>query len=148
PTYGIYSGFEQCENAAAAPGSEEYVDSEKYEVKERRLDGELLPLVRALNVARRENPALQRFENLTLLESENDQLFAFLKREVDNVVVVVVNLDPLAAQEGVCVVPAGSGLPPVFAVRDLLAGEAYSWHLGRNYVRLEPGKSHVLRVGS
>jgi len=148
PTYGIYSGFENVENVAVAPGSEEYLDSEKYEAKKRRLDGELLPLVRALNIARRDNLALQRFDNLTLLETENEQLFGFLKREADNVVVTVVNLDPLAVQEGVCVVPAGSGLPPVFAVRDLLAGEAYSWHLGRNYVRLEPGKSHLLRVGS
>jgi hypothetical protein len=58
----------------------------------------------------------------------------------------VVNLDPGTAHEGVTVIPAALGLPPVFTVRDLLAEENHSWRIGRNYVRLEPGKSHVLRV--
>ena len=59
PSYGIYSGYEYGENVAAAPGSEEYLDSEKFEVKKRTLDGPLLPLVAALNRIRREHPALQ-----------------------------------------------------------------------------------------
>jgi starch synthase (maltosyl-transferring) len=147
PSYGIYSGFEQFENVPVRAGSEEYLDSEKYEVKRRRLDGPLLPLVRRLNEVRRGNAALQRLDNVSFLETENEQLFAFVKREPGNVVIVVVNLDAFAAQEGVCVVPAGSGLPPAYAVRDLLAGEEFTWHVGRNYVRLGPGKSHLLRVG-
>src|SRR5947199_1782293 len=65
PTYGIYSGFEHFENVPLREGSEEYLDSEKYEVKERRLDGPLLPLVQRLNLIRRENPALRRLTNLT-----------------------------------------------------------------------------------
>jgi starch synthase (maltosyl-transferring) len=147
PSYGIYSGFESFENAPVREGSEEYLDSEKYEVKERRLDGPLLPLVAALNTARRANPALQYLDNVTFLETENEQLFAFLKRTADNTVVVVANLDPFATQEGVCLLPVATGLPPTYRVRDLLAANDWTWHIGRNYVRLEPGQAHVLRVG-
>jgi starch synthase (maltosyl-transferring) len=147
PSYGIYSGFEHCENVPADEGSEEYRDSEKYEVKRRRLDGPLLPLVARLNRIRRENRAFHRLDNLTFLETENEQLLAYAKREGDDVAIVCVNLDPAAAQEGVVIVPAGLGLPPAFAVRDLLDDRRYSWRLGRNYLGLEPGvrQAHVLR---
>ncbi len=146
PTYGIYSGFEHFENVAAAAGSEEYADSEKYELKERALDGPLLPLVKRLNDVRREHPALQYLANLTFLETENDALLAYAKRHGDDVVVCVVNLDPHAAQEGIAVVPYELGLPPSFAVVDLLKGERYDWGIGRNYVRLDPADrpAHVL----
>ena len=70
PSYGIYSGFEHCENVPVREGSEEYLNSEKYELKKRALDGPLLPLVAALNAARRENAALQRLDNVTFLETE------------------------------------------------------------------------------
>jgi starch synthase (maltosyl-transferring) len=142
PSYGIYSGFESCENVPAAVGSEEYFDSEKYEAKERTLDGELLPLVQKLNAFRREHAALQRLENLRWLETENEQLIAYAKDDV----LVVVNLDPRHPQEGVTVIPAALGLPPAFTVRDLLADESHAWRIGRNYVRLGPGQSHVLHV--
>jgi starch synthase (maltosyl-transferring) len=149
PSYGIYSGYENVENVPAKPGSEEYLDSEKYEVKKRALDGPLLPLVAALNRARRENVAFQHLDNLTFLETENDSLFAYLKRTDDNTVVVVVNIDPLSSQEGVCIVPVSTGLPPAYRVHDLLTADAadWTWHIGRNYVRLAPGQSHVLRIG-
>jgi starch synthase (maltosyl-transferring) len=143
PSYGIYSGYESLESEPAAAGSEEYLDSEKYEVKKRSLDGELLPLVRKLNEIRREQPALQRLENLRWLETENEQLIAYAKDDV----LVVVNLDPGNPQEGVAVIPAALGLPPAFTVRDLLAAEDYHWRIGRNYVRLAPGGAHVLHVG-
>ena len=146
PTYGIYSGFETCENEPVREGSEEYLDSEKYEVKKRKLDGPLLPLVATLNRARRENPALQRLDNVTFLETENEQLFGYLKRTGGNDVVVVVNLDPTATQRGVCILPASTGLPPAYRVRDLLAEKEWTWHIGRNFVELAPGKSHVLKV--
>jgi starch synthase (maltosyl-transferring) len=148
PTYGIYSGYEHCENVPVRPGSEEYLDSEKYEAKRRALDGPLLPLVAMLNRARRENPALQRLDNVTFLDTENEQLFAFLKHSAGNTVLCVVNLDPTATQEGVCVVPVATGLPPAYGVRDLLYGDTWTWHIGRNYVRLDPGKSHLLRIGT
>jgi starch synthase (maltosyl-transferring) len=146
PAYGIYSGFENCENKPVRPGSEEYLDSEKYEVKERTLDGPLLALLARLNAARRENPALQWLD-LTILETENEQLFAFLKRHGENTVVTIVNLDPRATQVGVCVVPVSTGLPPAYPVRDLLSDQRWTWRIGRNYVSLGPGQSHVLRIG-
>ncbi|HVM58657.1 MAG TPA: alpha-1,4-glucan--maltose-1-phosphate maltosyltransferase [Gaiellaceae bacterium] len=147
PSYGIYSGFEHFENVPAREGSEEYLNSEKYELRQRALDGPLLPLVARLNAIRRENPALQRLDDVTFLETENERLFAFLKHEGESRVIVVVNLDPGAAQEGVCVLPVATGLPPAYRVRDLLADAEWTWNVGRNYVRLEPGKSHLLRVG-
>jgi starch synthase (maltosyl-transferring) len=146
PAYGIYSGFERFENVPVREGSEEYLDSEKYEIKQRSLDGALLPLVRTLNAARRDNPALQRLDNVSFLETENEQLFGYLKRTGDNDVIVVVNLDPVATQSGVCILPVGTGLPPAYRVRDLLAGNEWTWHIGRNFVELPPGKAHVLRV--
>jgi starch synthase (maltosyl-transferring) len=142
PSYGIYSGFEHAENVPVRAGSEEYLDSEKYEVKGRALDGPLLPLVRRLNGVRRAEPALQRFENLQWLETENDRLVGFVKDDV----IVVVNIDPQAEQEGVCVVPVALGWPPAFEVSDLLASQTFLWRAGRNYVKLAPGKSHVLKV--
>jgi starch synthase (maltosyl-transferring) len=148
PSYGIYSGFEHCENVPAHEGSEEYLNSEKYEVKTRALDGPLLPLVERLNHARRENAALQRLDNLSFVETENDDLLAYVKRSGQNTVFVVVNLDPRQPREGVAIVPAALGLPPTFRVRDVVDDTAYTWHVGRNFVRLEPGtrQAHVLRV--
>ena len=77
PSYGIYSGFEHFENVPVAHGSEEYLDSEKYEVKQRALDGPLLRLVRRLNEMRRAEPALQRFDNLRLLDTHGEAVFAY-----------------------------------------------------------------------
>jgi starch synthase (maltosyl-transferring) len=143
PSYGIYSGFESFENEPQRPGSEEYIDSEKYEVKRRSLDGPLLPLVRRLNELRRAEPALQRLENIRWLETENDQLVAYAKDDL----VCVVNIDPFANQEGVCVIPVALGLPPVFDARDLLSEQPFTWRAGRNYVKLPPGKAHIVKVG-
>ena len=145
-SYGIYSGFENLENVPVREGSEEYLDSEKYEVKTRALDGELLPLVRRLNELRRANPALQRFGNVTLLETESEHLFAYAKRRGSNTIVVVVNTDPFETRDGVTVLPATLGLAPAFRAEELLTGETFTWQTGRNFVRLEPGQSHVLRV--
>ncbi len=148
PSYGIYSGYESFENVPVRPGSEEYLDSEKYEAKVRRLDGPLLPLVRRLNDVRRENAALQRLDNVTFLDTQNDALIAYAKRESDNTVIVVVNLDPHNPQEGAVVVPAHLGLPPVFHVRDVVLDEGYDWRIGPNFVRLWPPTqmAHVLVV--
>jgi starch synthase (maltosyl-transferring) len=142
PSYGVYSGFESFENVPVRPGSEEYLDSEKYEVKRRRLDGPLLPLVQRLNDVRRGERALQRLDNLRWLETENDQLVAYAKDDV----IVVVNIDPFNVQEGVCIVPVVLGFPPAFDARDLIGGQTFMWRAGRNYVRLGPGKSHVIKV--
>jgi starch synthase (maltosyl-transferring) len=124
------------------------MDSEKYEIKERALDGPLLPMVARLNDARRGNPALHHLSNVQFLETENDALIAFAKRTGWNIVVVVVNIDPHQTQEGVAVVPADLRTPPAFTVHDLLSDERYGWRIGPNYVRLEPGvrQAHVLKV--
>jgi len=145
PSYGIYSGFESYENVPLREGSEEYLDSEKYEPKQRALDGPLLPLVRRLNEIRRAEPALQRFENLRWVETQNEQLLGYAKgRDL----FVVVNLDPFEPREGIVTVPPETGLPPEFEVTDLLTGASYRWRLGRNYVGLPPGGAHVLKVGA
>jgi len=148
PSYGIYSGYEHFENVPLRPGSEEYLDSEKYEIKQRALDGPLLPFLRDLNRVRNEHPALQRLDNVTFLETQNEALIAYAKQEADDTVIVVCNLDPFHAQEGVAVVPFHLGLPPAFRVRELLAGEQWSWRIGPNYVRLAPDwrQIHVLGV--
>jgi starch synthase (maltosyl-transferring) len=149
PSYGIYSGFESFESTPRQEGSEEYLDSEKYQLRERTLDGPLLPRIGRLNAIRREHPALQRFDNIAFLPVENDALIAYAKREGDETILVVANVDPRAPQEGVVVVPGDLGLPPLFLVEDLLDGERYSWRLGRNYVRLDPAArpGHVLLAG-
>jgi len=147
PTYGIYSGFESFERVPVRAGSEEYLDSEKYEVKQRSLDGPLLALVSRINAIRRENPALQHLDNVRFLDTENDALIAYVKRHGDNTIVAVVTLDPVTAQEGIVIVPYELGLPPVFTVSDLLSGESFEWRMGRNYVRLDPYRvAHLLRV--
>jgi starch synthase (maltosyl-transferring) len=148
PSYGIYSGFERCENVPLTESSEEYLDSEKYEAKKRTLGGPLLPLVARLNAVRRANPALRQIDNLTFLETENDHLIAYVKRTGDNAVIACVNLDPAGAHEGVVTIGPELGLPAVFDVSDLLGDATFTWRTGRNYVRLEPGlqQAHLLRV--
>jgi starch synthase (maltosyl-transferring) len=150
PSYGVYSGYENIERTPVRDGSEEYLHSEKFEAKVRTLDGPLLPLVQTLNQARRDNPALQELSNVTFLATANDALIAYAKQSGGNTLITVVNIDPHQTQEGVAVVPAELGLPPVFTVHDLLSGERFSWRIGPNYVRLEPGvrQAHLNLVES
>jgi starch synthase (maltosyl-transferring) len=148
PSYGIYSGYEHFENVPVREGSEEYLNSEKYETWERRLDGPLLPAIARLNEIRRENPALQVLDNVHFLDTHNDGIVAYAKRSPGNCVIVIVSLDPFGIQEGSAVIPAELGLPPVFPVEDLFTGEHFDWRIGGNYVRFEAGQrqAHVLRV--
>ncbi|HWH05938.1 MAG TPA: alpha-1,4-glucan--maltose-1-phosphate maltosyltransferase [Gaiellaceae bacterium] len=143
PSYGIYSGYEHFENVPVREGSEEYLDSEKYEVKERALDGPLLPLVARLNEVRRAEPALQRFENLRFVDTHSEHLLGYAKGQD---LFVVVNLDPATPREGLAIVPPELGLPAEFPVVDLLSGERYRWRSGRNYVGLPPGGAHLLKA--
>ena len=147
PSYGIYSGFENLEATAVAPGSEEYLDSEKYEAKERRLDGPLLPLVRRVNEIRRETPALGRID-VRFLATENPALLAYAKGRGVGTTIVCVNVDPHTAQVGIALVPDDLDLPHSFSVRDLVSGAVYRWSTGPNYVRLDPVVSpfHIFRV--
>jgi starch synthase (maltosyl-transferring) len=146
PSFGIYSGYEWFERVPVREGSEEYLHSEKYELKTRALDGPLLPLIGHLNHIRRTNPALQDFANITFMDTANDALIAFAKQSNGNTVITVVSIDPEYVQQGVAVVPHELGLPPTFTAHDLLSGERFHWHLGPNYVRLAPGErqAHVI----
>ncbi|MBI5210610.1 MAG: alpha-1,4-glucan--maltose-1-phosphate maltosyltransferase [Elusimicrobia bacterium] len=152
PSYGIYSGFELCENAAL-PGREEYLDSEKYEIKPRDWDrpGNIKDLVAAVNRIRRENPALRELSNVRFLPADNENILFFSKSAADgsNTLLIAVNLDPSRPQACTVAVPADlPGLPRgSFAVKDLLDGQVYRWG-ERNYVRLDPAvrPAHILRV--
>jgi starch synthase (maltosyl-transferring) len=148
PTYGIYSGYENFENVPLREGSEEYLDSEKYEIRQRTLDGPLLPMIRHINEIRLENPALQVLSNVFWLDTHNDGLMAYAKQVPGNTLITVVNLDPHHAQEGAVLIPAQLGLAPVFPVHDLLTGDHYDWRIGSNYVRLDPAanQAHIFRV--
>jgi starch synthase (maltosyl-transferring) len=146
PTYGIYGPvFEFCENTPLAPGKEEYLDSEKYEIKHWNLDrpDSLAPLIARVNGARRENPALQSNDNLHFHRIDNEEIIAFTKSTDDgtNQVLVVVNLDPHHAQAGFVELPLEQlGIDPhqPYQVHDLLSDERYLWHGSRNYIELHP----------
>jgi starch synthase (maltosyl-transferring) len=148
PAYGIYSGYEHYENTPVREGSEEYLNSEKFETKQRRLDGPMLDYIARMNQIRREHPALQHLSNVFWLETYNEQIMAYLKRHGNDVMICAVNLDPHHAQEGSVVVPGDLGLPHAFQVRDQYSGEAFGWWSGANFVRLDPWtrQSHVLHV--
>jgi len=147
PSYGIYSGFENLENVPVAPGSEEYLDSEKYELRRRTLDGPLLPLVARLNEIRRASPPLGRID-VRFLDAANDHLIAYAKGEGPGTIVVCVNLDPDAPHEGLVDIPRELGLGASFDARDLVSGTVFRWTEGGNFVRLDPAVApmHVLRI--
>jgi starch synthase (maltosyl-transferring) len=155
--YGIYSGFELCENIPLREGSEEYLHSEKYEVRVRDWDapGNLNAEIAAINRIRRENRALQLYTNVSFHHSENDQTLFYVKSAEDfggrNDILVVVNLDPHRIHETAVHVPLDLlRLDPAapYVVEDLLTGARYTWRGERNYVRLDPAVqvAHVLRV--
>ncbi len=148
PSYGIYSGFESYENEPAFEGSEEYLHSEKYEIKERALDGAMLPLIGRLNAIRHAEPPLQELSNITFLDAGNDAIIAYAKQTGGETIIGVVSIDPHQGQSGWLLIPASLGLPPSFAVHDLLTDDHYSWRIGHNYVGFAPGwrQAHVLKV--
>ncbi|HEU5184640.1 MAG TPA: alpha-1,4-glucan--maltose-1-phosphate maltosyltransferase [Gemmatimonadaceae bacterium] len=155
PLYGIYSGFELAENVPVRVGSEEYLNSEKYELRPRDFTkaGNLDADIRRINRIRRENPALQRADNLTFHTSENDQVLFYRKSMPDqsNDLLIIVNLDPTRAHDSMVHVPLDAlGLPAnaTYPVTDLLTGSQFTWRGARNYVRLDPviEPAHILRV--
>jgi starch synthase (maltosyl-transferring) len=152
--YGIYSGFELCENVPV-PGKEEYLNSEKYQFKERdwNAPGNIKDYITKLNQIRRHNRALREYENLRFHTVENEQILFYSKatEALDNVILFLVNLDPFNSQSGFAYVPLESfginGGDP-FQVEDLLTGEKFVWNGRRNFVMLEPHSrpAHVFRV--
>jgi starch synthase (maltosyl-transferring) len=153
PCYGIYSGFELCENVPVRHGSEEYLDSEKYELKARDLNayGNIKQDVARINRIRRENPAFHELQNVEFLHSEYEGVLAFRKYAPNNEILVVVNLDPFHTHETMIHVPIqrlgiADGEP--YEVADLLSGARYTWRGSRNFVRLDPTDrvAHVFRI--
>ena len=152
--YGIYSGFELCENAAL-PGREEYLESEKYQFKERDWEapGNIKDWITRLNQIRRENRALQSYENLRFYRADNPSILCYAKMTEarDNIILVVVNLDPARVQHSYIYIPPADFGPmdsDVYQVHDLLSDVRYLWRGERNYVELNPTvqPAHVFRV--
>jgi starch synthase (maltosyl-transferring) len=154
--YGIYGpAFELCENTPREPGSEEYLHSEKYEIRQWNLQPpwSLKDLLTRLNRIRRDNPALQDDRNLRFHETDNPQLICYSRvtDDLSNVVVVVVNLDVAHAQAGwVTLDLAALGVEAdlVYQAEDVLSGSYYLWQGPRNFVQLTHGElpAHVLRL--
>ena len=145
PSWGMYAGYELYEHRRFKEGGEEYIDSEKYEIKVRDWDGAtkkkltLAPFIAQLNSIRKKNVALQRLRNLRFHTTENDSIIAYSKRDGDNLILVVINLDPSFAQETTVHWNMSElGLhKDNFEVTDLIDGASYHWS-AHTYVRLDP----------
>ena len=140
--YGIYSGYEFCENAAL-PGREEYADSEKYEIKVRDWDapGNIKPLIARINRIRRENAAFHDWRNVAFYRADDDDVIFYGKRAGDDVVLVAVNLDPFAAHDPVLWLPTGDlgfADDEPYDVEELLGGTKHSWRGSSHRWRLDP----------
>ncbi|MCX6971287.1 MAG: alpha-1,4-glucan--maltose-1-phosphate maltosyltransferase [Verrucomicrobia bacterium] len=154
PVYGIYSGFELCENSPI-PGREEYADSEKYQFKGRdwNAPGNIKEFLTRLNTIRRQNRALQEYSNLRIQTAENDNLLCFSKAtaSLDNLILVIVTVDPWQPQTAFVHVPLaefGIGENDAYVAEDLLTGERFTWRGNRNFVALNPHTrpAHVFRI--
>jgi starch synthase (maltosyl-transferring) len=160
PTWGIYAGFELMESVAVQPGSEEYLDSEKYQLRPRpweeydpggpRAGRSIAPYVTVLNRIRRAHPALQRLRGLTFHTTDDDTTIVYSKTEpiTGDTILVVVNLDAFGPQETTVHLdmPAlGLDWADTFRVHDLLTDARYRWGQ-HNYVRLDPTAevAHIL----
>jgi starch synthase (maltosyl-transferring) len=163
PTWGIYSGFELCENVPIRPGSEEYLDSEKYQYRPRdwaaaERDGiGIAPFITRLNEIRNSHPALHRLRNLKFHLVDQPELICFSKQTSmisgkpgSDTVLVIVNLDPYQTREATVWLdlPAlGIDTDTGFILTDELSGESYQWWGSANYVRLDPVRpAHIFSV--
>jgi starch synthase (maltosyl-transferring) len=153
--YGIYNGFELCERTPREEGSEEYLDSEKYQFKVRDWDapGNIKEYVASVNRTRKENPALHTTRNLRILSADDDDVIFYAKWTPDrsNVIAVAVNLDPHSRRQSVVHFPIGElGLDPgdSYIMRDLLTGESFQWRGGTATVSLDPDATpaRILRL--
>jgi len=155
-SYGIYGpAFELMENTPREPGSEEYLNSEKYEIKRWDIErpDSLKDFIGKINSIRRENAALRRNRNLWFNATSNEQLISYSKHTDDltNIILAVVNLDPHATQSGTVNVPLkswGFDTERPYKVRDLLSDKEYRWRGEWNYVELDPTAcpAHIFRL--
>jgi len=154
PTYGIYSGYELFENTPVKEGSEEYLDSEKFELKPRDFSASasLEPYMTRINDIRKKNPVLSEMTNLTFHTCDKEQLIVFSKASPgEDAILVVVNLNPWHWEEGMVHLDMEAlGLEPhqSFEVHDLITDTAYWWNGPTNYVRLDPfdEPAHIFQV--
>jgi starch synthase (maltosyl-transferring) len=164
PSWGVYAGFELCEHVAVRPGSEEYLDSEKYQIRIRDWDAaeaqgrSLAPYLTMLNRVRRTHPALQQLRNLHVHSAEDDSIVAYSKtafgpdgRPTD-IVITVVNVDPHNTRETILhldMFALGMDWEDRFVVHDEVTGQDWTWG-AHNYVRLDPyhEPAHILTVRS
>jgi starch synthase (maltosyl-transferring) len=153
PVYGIYSGFEICENVPVRHGSEEYLDSEKYELKSRDFNApnNIKQDIARINRIRRDNTALHRLDNLEFIPSDYEGILAYRKWAQGNELICCVNLDPFNTHETMIEVPIsefGLSEGEPYEVTDLLTGSRYVWRGKRNYVRLDPNErvAHLFRL--
>ena len=145
-SYGVYGpAFELCEGRAREPGSEEYLDSEKYQIRawDRDHPDSIRELITLVNKVRRENPALQSDRGLTFHPTENDHLIAYTKSTPDlaDVVLTVVNVDPHHTQSGMVTLPLeelGIRRDRGYQAHELLSGARYLWNGPRNFVEINP----------
>jgi starch synthase (maltosyl-transferring) len=161
PSWGVYAGYELFEHVAVKPGSEEYLDSEKYQIKVRDWDAAaaegrtLAPYLTRLNEIRRAHPALQLLRNVVVHSSDDENVLVFSKQAEtgagdDDTVIVVVNLDPHGARETMAHLdmPAlGLDWHDTFTVQDEVTGATWRWG-EHNYVRLDPAHepAHILAI--
>ena len=151
PTWGVYAGYELFEHVAVKPGSEEYLDSEKYQLRPRDwTQSSLAPYLTMLNELRRRHSSLQWLTNVTFHDVDSPDVMAWSKRTGDDVVLVVLNLDPHGAREATVHLnlPAlGVDWEDQVLVHDQVSGAEYTWGQA-NYVRLDPfvEPAHVFRV--
>jgi starch synthase (maltosyl-transferring) len=158
PTWGVYSGFELYEHEAVKPGSEEYLDSEKYELRPRDYDAALAegrslqPWLSRLNEIRRAHPALQQMRSLHFHHIDHDALIVYSKQDpaTGDTVLVVVSLDPHEAREGTMWLDLpvlGFAPGDHLIAHDEVTGEAYDWSES-NYVRLDPVRAvaHIVSL--
>jgi starch synthase (maltosyl-transferring) len=158
PSWGVYSGYELYEHEAARPGSEEYLDSEKYQLRPRDYEAALAtgnslqPWLTRLNEIRAAHPALQQLRELHFHYVDNDQLLAYSKTDpvTGDTVICVVTLDPANAQQGTVwldLPSLGLNWGETFGVRDDVTGAGYTWSQA-NFVRLEPWRAvcHIMTL--
>lgn len=151
--YGLYSGFELCENTPF-PAKEEYLDSEKYYFKERDWDapGNIKEWITKLNAIRHAERALQLYDNLQFHHADNEAILWFSKVTParESALLIAVNLNPHEFQGSFVEVPLeylGLADGAAYVVRDLLSGNRFHWHGRRNFVGLDPGApAHILRI--
>ncbi|MFA5779594.1 MAG: maltotransferase domain-containing protein [Elusimicrobiota bacterium] len=145
--YGMYSGYELCDGNAY-PGTETYIDSEKYQYKvwDWNKPGNIKDYIEKINEIRRTNPALQYYDNLRIYNSTNENVLFYGKKYKDNIILIAANLNPHEVQDARVTVPVekfGISSDDDYIVEELITGKKYVWHGRENYVRLEPQKEPV-----